>query len=653
MRTVTATGGLLSRGLILASLCGGASSALAVVGVPAGNNLDLDSITYNQLGPWRPVLVAPKPSELPGPFVCTDDVVNGEQLSAALVPPASIISACFDAANPPSQEVMDRLEEAMRTAIDESGLKYQVGSRWSGSWTGPSGTASYGALGDPITISWSFVPDGLSIPSGVGEPVANSVLFANLDAAYAAQGGRATWVNRFTQTFARWSQLSGLSYIRISGNVGNADADDGASWGSSGSATRGQVRIAAKPIDGGSGILAYNSFPGAGSGGNMVLDSNDSASWGSSSNSNRFIRNTISHEHGHGIGLNHVCPAIGTKLMEPFLNTGFDGPRQDDIRAGQRNYGDPSEPDNTVAAAKDRGALARSSVITLGSQPAPISGSSDANGSILSIDGNAEQDYHKFTPTQSTLCNFIVTPKGSNYANYAQDSACNNNTLNNNTLQQAQLVIDVRDGSNNLIATATAVLGSAVTLSNVFLAPGIAYYARVSEGNTPTQTQLYFLQLQGLSNNYVVGATDGVAGGVNVTWTAVTDAANYEVHRNTVNSEAGATLVTTVGAVTSFLDTSAPQGQLLYYFVKVKQTSDAAPVAFRSLGASDSGWTPCPADVADSNQDCNPDMSVDLNDYFKFLSAFDVSDACADIDGNPGVDLNDFFFFLNQFDAGC
>jgi hypothetical protein len=550
--------------------------------------------------------------------------------------------------------MMDRVEETMRSAIDDMGIKYQVGSRWSGSWTGPSGTGTYGSQGDPITITWSFVPDGLSIPGSNGEPTSGSVLFSSLDSAFSAQGGRATWINRFDQIWARWSQLTGITYVRISGNVSNADADDGASWTSSGSATRGQVRISSHPIDGSSGVLAYNFFPGSGTGGNMVLDSNDSGNWASATSSNRFLRNTLGHEHGHGMGLNHVCPAIGTKLMEPFLNTGFDGPRQDDMRGAQRNYGDPSEPDNTIAQAKNRGAVTRGASFVVGNVPAPVTGSADSTGAVLSIDANGEQDYHLVTPTLPTLTNITVTPKGSNYADYAQDSACNNTAVNTNSLQQALLSVSVVDAAGNVQATATAAsLGSSVTLSNVFLGGGTGSYIRVFESDSPTQLQLYTLLVQGLSNNYTVTASDGVDGGVNVSWTAVTNAANYQIYRNTTNSEVGASLVGTVGAVTTFADTTAAGGQTYFYFVRVKQTGEAAGVAFRSLGASDSGWTPCDADVADENQNCVPDQVVDLNDFFKFLDAFDQTDNCADIDGFPGVDLGDFFFFLNAFDASC
>ena len=57
-------------------------------------------------------------------------------------------------------------------------------------------------------------------------------------------------------------------------------------------------------------------------------------------NNSRRLRNVVEHEHGHGLGLRHVCPVDGTKLMEPFINVGFVGVQFDDIFTMQRLYGD-------------------------------------------------------------------------------------------------------------------------------------------------------------------------------------------------------------------------------------------------------------------------------------------------------------------------
>ena len=46
-----------------------------------------------------------------------------------------------------------------------------------------------------------------------------------------------------------------------------------------------------------------------------------SKNWASSGGTYRFLRNVVMHEHGHGLGFQHTCPANGTKLMEPFIDT--------------------------------------------------------------------------------------------------------------------------------------------------------------------------------------------------------------------------------------------------------------------------------------------------------------------------------------------
>ena len=116
---------------------------------------------------------------------------------------------------------------------------------------------------------------------------------------------------------------------------------------------RPDVRIGGRHIDGNSNILAFNYFP---NNGDMVIDTNDSFYNDTSNNSLKF-RNVLAHEHGHGIGIGHVCPVQQTKLMEPFVSTQFDGPQHDDIRAGQRLYGDRFEDNDTTGTATDLGVL--------------------------------------------------------------------------------------------------------------------------------------------------------------------------------------------------------------------------------------------------------------------------------------------------------
>lgn len=390
--------------------------------------------------------------------------------------------ACFAEGTP--QEVIDAFTTAMQNLEDgawpgELGTQYQIGSRWTGS------------QGDPRLLRWSFVPDGLSISNGIGEGVAPSNLFAQMDAQYS--GNRALWISKFTQTFARWSQLTGLTYQRVT--AAGVDWDDGAAWGSSGSATRGDVRIAMKPLDGVNGVLAYNSFP---QNGDMVIDSGDIARWGNSSNDYRNLRNVVAHEHGHGIGISHVCPVANTKLMEPFLSTVFDGPQHDDIRAGQRHYGDPSEPDNTAATAKDLGSIEPGSPVTKGPVPAP----SVNFGSVLSIDANGEQDWMKFTTTGARNVTITVTPIGTTYGDNAQNTNCTQ-TATTNSLTIANLAVQLygTDGTTVLATADAQAAGVAESISNFALASPGTFFVRVYETNTPAQAQLYHITVSVTAGN--------------------------------------------------------------------------------------------------------------------------------------------------------
>ncbi|MCG3138551.1 MAG: hypothetical protein HJJLKODD_02416 [Phycisphaerae bacterium] len=352
--------------------------------------------------------------------------------------------------------------------------QYWLGSRWSGS------------QGSPRTITWSFVPDGLSIGSGIGESTAPSELFSRMDSLFASQGGRATWINRVQQCFNRWSELTGITFTRIT--TGGNDWDDGASWGSGGSSTRGEMRISMKPIDGSSNVLAYCFFP---SSGDMVLDRAES--WGSSSNAHRFLRNTITHEMGHGIGIQHVCSNNNSFLMEPILSTSFDGPRHDDIRAGQRHYGDSFESDNTASTATFIGNASDAAITSTCTLPTPISGSNPTSSSNCTIDANGEVDYFEFDVAGPSRVSITVTPQGLTYDDNQQSGSgsCPSGS-STNSLTRANLAVQLigSNGTTVLATASAAASGLAETISNILVPTG-NYYVRVYETDSPTQSQMY------------------------------------------------------------------------------------------------------------------------------------------------------------------
>ncbi len=296
---------------------------------------------------------------------------------------------------------------------------YNLNNRWSQTATAPAGT---GLQGDPVTLTYSYPADGFGPISNIGGgPAGNNVLNQKMIDWY---GSVAAGKAKFRQVFDRWEQLSGLRYVET--------VDDGAPWGTDGLlGVRGDVRIVSIAIDGGGGVLAFNFFPNVG---DMVLDSQDN--YANAANDFRFFRNVVAHEAGHGIGILHVCPVNGTKLMEPFLQTGFDGPQIDDVRAAQRNYGDALEANDVSGAANNLGVLE-------GTRSFPD----------LSLDAAGDVDWLKFTASSAGPLSIVATPRGGTYFTGAQAGS--------NCPPGFQITGDVQDVSLDLLASnGTTVLAS-------------------------------------------------------------------------------------------------------------------------------------------------------------------------------------------------
>ncbi len=210
-----------------------------------------------------------------------------------------------------------------------------------------------------FTITYSFVPDGTTIQAEASVPGSTtgpSNLFATMDSAFAALGGRAKWQSLLRESLERYSRHTPITFIEVT--------DDGAAFPSSpGSNTpgsvRGDLRFAMRPIDGVGGTQAYGLFPNAS---DIVLDSGDTTLWTATAGNHRAMRNLAMHNIGHALGFQHVIPVPpstggGTKLMEGALTTDFDGPQQDDILACFSNYGDRLGIINSVPTAAHLGEL--------------------------------------------------------------------------------------------------------------------------------------------------------------------------------------------------------------------------------------------------------------------------------------------------------
>lgn len=364
------------------------------------------------------------------------------------------------------KEVKDRV---MRNVSGDVSLYYQLNARWSSTANGGTG-----AQGNPVTLTWSIVPDGVFIPNG-GLGSGSNVLNARLTAQF---GSGTLWKDKLRESFNRWDQVSGLTLVET--------VDDGAALhGSAGVLNvRGDVRLSGFDMGTGSGVLAYNYFP---NNGDMVI--NTSWGWNNATNNHRFLRNTVMHEHGHGFGMNHVDPTNGTKLMEAFLNTNFDGPQDDDIQGCQRHYGDVQENNDTNATRRDLGTVTNGQTIE-----------------FLSIDDDADDDWSRIFVPPGKVVTITAQPIGSTYLQGPQGGG----TANRNSLAIHNLRIRAyRTDGVTLLATSDATAaGVSEVMANLVPPLDNLVHLNVDCSDAANDIQRYrlILNLAALTEAYVPGA---------------------------------------------------------------------------------------------------------------------------------------------------
>lgn len=364
-----------------------------------------------------------------------------------------------------SQDYIDLLDRLMFEGVDDS-QRYVHTTRWPGS------------QGSPFSLTYSFVPDGTAVPADVGLPGGTNQLHAMFDSEFPST---AAWKSIFSESFETWGGLTGLSYTEV--------GDDGASlFGSAGSASRGDVRISSIPLDGFNGVLAYNQFPtselGGAGGGDMVMDADDGPNWGNSSNDYRFLRNTVMHEHGHGIGLMHVCPDNSSKLMEPAINLNFSGPQLDDIRSGQRHYGDVFEANDSIGSASNLGTFHNRTDFY----------------EDLSIDDNSDVDVYAFAVPDNAELDVTLSPVGNSYQSAEQVFfGClfvSPVTVNALSIHNLNMTLLDTDGSTTLLTAASNGSGQSESINGFSLPGAGTYYLQVSASTSTNDIQLYDLSIE-------------------------------------------------------------------------------------------------------------------------------------------------------------
>ena len=386
----------------------------------------------------------------------------------------------------PSPQVASLFLAAMKGS---NGFVANPNDRWSFTATSGGGLQR----GDPTIIRYSFVPDGTFIPSAFGEPSAGSNMFQQLNASF---GSQAAWQNVIHSAFDRWGALTGCTYIY-------EPNDDGSTHGGpSGQVNvRGDVRIGMKFIDGGSNILAYNAYPNDG---DMVLDSGDISFFSNPSLNYRRLFNVIAHEHGHGLGIDHVCPLITTKLMEPTYTSVFSGPQFDDMLAGQRLYGDPNEPNDSFSFATDLGTIPDGTTTTTNQ----------------SIDGTSDTDYFRFSVASPKLVSISAVPVGNTYASGVQlgNGSCSSGS-NYNPAQQRNLALYLFSGSGGSLLSSAISAPIGQTESIPTLPINGSYVVRVLATGSDL-IQPYRLEINIVDNGPIATATS-IGQGCGLSWNAV------------------------------------------------------------------------------------------------------------------------------------
>ncbi len=393
----------------------------------------------------------------------------------------------------------------MSLGLDALAYEFDDADRWTRTATSGSNLTQ----GQPTIVTWSFAPDGTNVPNGTGgtEP---SQLISFLDGIYGGSGSDLTqraWFTMFQESFDRWAELSGLTFVY-------EPEDDGNNFNSLNTNTyrgvlgrRGDIRIGATSVDGSSGTIAFAYKPNYGE---LVLDSDNISTFSNTANDSRAPRNVIMHEVGHTLGIDHLESSNAAFLMEPFLSTAYDGPQLDDILAIQRGYGDFYEKsnngqgNNSAVNATDLGLLVSGQAIRIGTH-ANDTLVARTDTDFVSIDDNSDIDFFRFTIDAASTLDLTLTPKGPTYNSGPEDGT--QNPLNTAALSNLAITLFDINGSTPLMSANVNPAGLAEAISGFVIDDPGTYFVRIT--GVDDAIQLYQLDLLAIELEPVAGDLDG------------------------------------------------------------------------------------------------------------------------------------------------
>jgi len=275
-------------------------------------------------------------------------------------------------------------------------------------WLGDNAQIGLSGQALPVTLTYSFPDDSVAWgnpeislfgPNLLGLRLVQIFGVGNLDL------GR----EYLRQAIAGWQLDSGVTLAEAPDDNSPIDTDTARS------PSRGDLRMGG--IELGLTPLAFNFFPPFG--GDMVFNTRrffEVPTLSDATGDYRALRNTTVHEMGHGLGLFHVTPCNETKLMEPFISTGFENVQVDDVRGAGANYGDRLAPNQSPAEAHDLGDLSAPILRSVREGRLSTNGASGPN--------STGEDWFSFSLSSTHDVEIIADPTGGMYFAARQTSDC-------------------------------------------------------------------------------------------------------------------------------------------------------------------------------------------------------------------------------------